>query len=531
MLRENAFYALGANPLYDREKLDDLLSRARLIGETEQAQKAHTHLVTMKMRLGEELRWLSGVTPQQTDAAKAALEDGFTTGAALDDMPALARANLMVTLLPPSLAALVRDVSFGDIFSDAIDAVAAIDGPSVLVLVNKDRKDAGWPLVQDIAQVQEKLALVEKDHARLLAGILNELPVGEQSAILTSLLEDRIDGGAKKAPKVLISLVDAYEKTVTAELLARQEEIGEQVAACYRLLDSSAQAQSFGAYVSEMVAGIYAWDAVAQPIQLCRRSQKLKHQPTVDLAKKAFQVAVRLHNDGGHTKASLKLVKCVADAFREERNVADDAHRHLEKIEEVLDLKRPHHQKNKSGWRKAVTWESKSRAGHLRISPGGVEYGNRNLSLDQIRSVQLMGGNSFGIQVGNRAETMRIATPSTKTLKAFVDRLIIAVGDEILFEWGEALGEGKKIPMGPVQLVDQGLVVSIPKFLRAPEIVVVPWQNIKLSTGGTGLSLSFYVGKPFEKFLSYFEVENAIFLGIAIKRLKESGTTLISELF
>ena len=53
MLRENAFYALGANPLYDREKLDDLLSRARLIGETEQAQKAHTHLVTMKMRLGE----------------------------------------------------------------------------------------------------------------------------------------------------------------------------------------------------------------------------------------------------------------------------------------------------------------------------------------------------------------------------------------------------------------------------------------------------------------------------------------------
>jgi len=531
MLRESAFHALGANPFDDREKLDDLLSRARLMGKTEQAQKAHTQLVTPKMRLGEELRWLSGVTPQQTDAVRAALEDGFTTVAALDEMPALARANLMVTLLPTSLAALVRHVSFGDILSDAIDVVAAIDGPSVLVLVNKDRKDGGWPPVQDIAQVREKLALVEKDHAGLLAGILNELPVEEQSAILTPLLEDRIEGGAKKAPRVLISLVDAYEKTVTAELLVRQELIDQQVGACHKLLDASAQSQNFGPYVSKMVAGIYAWDTMAQPIQLCRRSQKLKHQPTVDLAKKVLQVAVRLHNDGGHTKASLKLVKCVADAFREERNVADEAHGHLEKIEQLLDSKRPHNQKNDSGWRKAVTWESKSRAGHLRISPGGVEYGSRSLALDQIRSVKLLDGDSFGIQLGNHAETIRIATPSAKTLNAFVDRLITAVANEILFEWGEALAEGKKIPMGPVQLVDRGLVVLIPKFLRAPEIVVAPWRDIEVSRGGRGLSISFYSGKPLLEFLSYFEVENAIFLGIAVKRLKESGTTLISELF
>lgn len=525
----NPFAVLEVTPGDNRATLDHALSRARLLGDAKQATVAHQKLVNLSQRVGAEVTWLPGLTAEQHKLAENALVEGRVSKEMLDQMPPLARANLMLALTEMELdqGGGVDDELVAILCVDVISSWSAVTADEVFRDLNIDRERSGFSPLAETEPIRIALSQLADSFRKVLRRVLNLISRPARAEVLIHCLT-RDD--SRPSP-LLLSLIDDYEKESEADVAAALEDVKSVLSLVEQLLDSKAPSSAITFQVEELIAAIYAWDEIVQPVQLARQRQLKQHAPTIDLHKTLRGVALRLHNDRGLTRVSKKLTDCFANVFQEERDVVEAVSADLSQLDEILESRKPEARKKTARWRKAVTWESRSRDTHLRISPAGIEYGYETIRLEDINRFRLLNHPRLGIRVEGPTEWLDIFFSSSKSINAFIDRLVTGVGDDIHYAWHLALQSGGVVRVGTVRVVDEGLVIPRPRFLRASEEVKVPWARVRLSSGQGGLGFSDSADEKVSTFLSYFSVDNAIVLEALLKRIRATKDRCISDLY
>ena len=531
-ISENPFSVLKVWPTDKRSVLDDALLRARLLGDAKQATLAHQQLINLGQRLTFEVNWFPGVTADQREIVTQGLSNGQVARTFLDGLTAIARSNLMLALTQISLQdGETADVDYISLLlTDVVIAWANVSPEEVLRVINDDRKSSGFSLLTSVEPVRQALDSTRHKYRIVLRQALMRLSIEEQSDVLEKILSQGISTPNYRPSPLLIGLVDDFESSAQMEVASARETIGDLVSEINHHIDSDTSEVGLRPKIEELIQAVYIWDSLMQPVQLARQIQVKEHKPTLDLHEELRDTAIRLVNERGFVKLAKRLTDCFADAFKEVRKIVETTKTDIETLEKILKQRTPDNRKD-GAWRKAVTWQSQSRSSHLRISPEGIEYGNQHIDLESISRFRLLRDRSIGIQVSGPTKHLNIYFTNSKTLYAFIDRLVTAVADDIHYGWHIAQSEGRRVQVGPIGVTDAGLVITKERIFRGEESYSIPWSRVQLTSGGGGMSFGDVQNGRVSETLSYYAVDNTITLEILVKRLKNGKYKLISDLY
>lgn len=531
-LSANPFAVIKVWPTDPRSVLDDALSRAKLLADAKQATLAHQQLINLGQRLTFEVNWFPGVSAEQRDLILEGLTNGQVARKFLDELSPLARSNLMLALTEMALGEpATADVDYiALLLTDVVVAWAAVTPEEVLRLINNDRMTSGFSLLTTAEPVREALDATRHHYRIVLRQALLRLSIAEQSAVLEKILRQGLSTPNYRPSPLLIGLVDDYESSAQTEVASSRETIDDLISEISWRIDSEASEAQLQPTIEELIEAVYIWDSLAQPVQLARQLQVIEHKPTVTLHRELRDIAIRLVNECGFVKLAKRLTECFAEAFQEVRQVAEKTKTDIEALEKILEQRRPDNRKDEA-WRKAVTWQSQSRSTHLRISPDGIEYGNQHIELKSISRIRLIRDRSIGVQVSGPKDYLNIYFTNSKTLNAFIDRLVTAVADDIHYGWHLALSEGRRIKVGPIHVTDAGLEITKSRIFRGEESHMVPWDRVQLISDNGGMSFGDERDSRISEFLSHFAVDNTITLEVLVKRLNYGQKKLISNLY
>jgi len=521
----------GADP---RSRLDERLTRARLLGDAKTASLAHQQLINLGQRLIAEVSWFPGLSEDQRGAVTKALTEGHVSRATLDSLPAISRANLMLALTERELGLSAEaDSTFtGTLLSDVISAWSKVTRDGALNEINRDRKLSGFAPLNDPEALRPALETLAREYRKILREALRKLAVDDQAHVLANALSVAPTNPKTPPSPLLTGLVDDYETDAQAAITSARGLIDECLESVSDLIDSEGSPSAVALQVEKLVDAVYGWDAIVQPVQLARQRQVKVHDATIKLHSELRNLALRLANERRLPKQAKALTECFAEAFREVRQVMETTEKDLRALNEILDKRNPRDRKD-AQWRKAVTWESRSQSGHLRISPDGIEYGYDSIELAEITRFRLLNvsGRRLGIQVSGPSEHLNIYFSNLKTVNAFVDRLMTAIADDVHYGWHLAIEAGQSVKVGPVGLTDDGLVVTRERLFRAAEQVKIPWNRLSLIGGNGGMIFQDARDARVSEFLSYYAVDNTITLKRLVERLKANKNTLISDFY
>lgn len=528
----NPFAVLDAWGTDPRSRLDEGLVRARLLGDAKAASLAHQQLVNLGQRLSAEVSWFPGLADDQRGAIAKARAEGQVSRAMLDRLPDISRANLMLALTEREIDIDGEpDPSFtGALVADVIGAWSRVTRDGVFADINRDRSASGFAPLNNAEQLRPVLETLARTYREILREALRCLDVHDQAKILTDALAP-ISSGAKTPPSPLLTnLVDDYETDARGAITRARELIDENLESVSDLIEFQGSSSAIALQVQKLIDAVFEWDAIVQPVQVARQRQVKVHTATIELHRELRELALRLVNERGLPKPAKMLTECFADAFREVRKVMELTEKDLEALNTILDKKKPRERKG-AAWRKAVTWESRSRSGHLRISPDGIEYGYESIGLSDITRFRLLRDRTPGIQVSGPSEHLNIHFSNSKTINAFIDRLMTAIADDVHYGWHLAIEEGGSVKVGPVGLTDDGLVINRKRIFRDSEAIKVPWDQVRLIGGDGGMIFQDSRDSRLSEFLSYYSVDNTITLEVLVKRLKATKNQLISDFY
>lgn len=528
----NPFAVMNVWPTDPRAVLDQALSRAKLLGGAKQAILAHQQLINLGQRIACEVNWFPGVSPEQQELVSRGFSHGQVTRKLLDELPPLARSNLMLALTEIAL----RDDTTDDatyltvLLTDVVVAWSDVEPKDVFRVVNKDRESSGFSLVTTEESVREALDAARHQYRIVLRQALMRLSVTEQSDVLEKILRRGVAIPNYRPSPLLIDLVDDFAASAQKDIASSRNVIDDLISEITDHIESGSGQSAVLPAVEDLIEAVYEWDSLMQPVQLARQLQVKKHEPTVELHSKLRATAIRLVNERGFAKLAKRLTDCFADAFQEVREIAETSKTDIEALEKILEQGGPDRFKD-AAWRKAITWQSQSRSTHLRISPQGIEYGHKAISLGSISRFRLLRDRSIGLQVSGPSEHLNIYFTNAKTLNAFIDRLVTAVAYDIHYSWHLADSEGRPAKVGPLSVTDEGLVIRKTRIFRGEESYSVPWNRVQLNYGDGGITFRDVQNGRISEFVSYFAVDNAMTLEVLVKRLKSNGMELISDLY
>lgn len=349
-LRQNPFYVLGVSPQQDRHTILSVAKERSLVLDEQAVRDAKSVLVHPVRRIAAEVAWLPGVDSirvaklfglLELDPTRVRTYEQFGSD---EQVPLLGQANL----LSETLVRLPSNVPISELVQWIVSIAtiyAEIDVESTTALLNADRRRSEFPAISHRDHVESALHERRRHFRRTIETVLDRLSASKKVDALTAVVEE-CTNGHQCALVVIDDLVDRYDDEQRARLedgVAQISTLCEEVLTCasefrkeggeveVRLKDGTSRKMRFSdlmallggnkdairAPLRELINAIFAWDQVAQPIQLSARSRGLRHDPSLRVAAMIRQLAVSLHNEHGMSWASEELTGVLLKAFAE----------------------------------------------------------------------------------------------------------------------------------------------------------------------------------------------------------------------
>lgn len=301
-LHSSAFSILGVSVRSNKEQIvaayDDRLFEGV---EEEQLTAARSRLTLARDRLGEELRFLSDVSParaRQTIEELRSAGDAETASAKTDELPNLSRVNAYGDLLQQFGAAVLHGATKAHSEFDPNGAREAID---------QTRAASGFPSIGDSAWNKELLSFRD-DQARLLFEAVRQSP--EPSATLAQVVEQSAGQHSDWYSALISKAVDLYDRWSEPKLVEIEERLDQSIAI-------ARDAPSDGAAIKAIEQELADWDAINQPVQLRDQAKGLDEPKSKRIFNKVRTLAIWLANDCEQYSAAYDLSRALERTFPE----------------------------------------------------------------------------------------------------------------------------------------------------------------------------------------------------------------------
>ena len=122
---------------------------------------------------------------------------------------------------------------------------------------------------------------------------------------------------AGQLPRLINRLVDSYEVDAQTSLGEQEMKIAELDEKLRAAAGADHPDSVLTPLVNQLINAVKHWDAIAQPIQLSKKSRGLSHKGSFDLAWRVRELALYLWNDYGKLDFCKQLINMLKEVFAE----------------------------------------------------------------------------------------------------------------------------------------------------------------------------------------------------------------------
>ena len=324
-LAKNPFFVLGAITQDNRQRILELEEEKTLSSDETAARGAAATLINPRKRLAAELAWLPGLQSNRvTEVLSAFLADSKSV-LGQNDLPPLARANLLAAGLKQSATTLSLD----DMIRWVIELSKVYDDHNVkqtVVFLNQERLVAGFPKIpEDSTHVGIELNARRQYFLGVIKNAFDQLNWQDRVRAVTVVVGQVTDEGLNQAPVLIDDLVDKFEVDAQDFLEKESENVNILIEEILRVARAKESKIGIDRLINRLENLVKEWDMVAQPIQVSARSRGLQHALSNKISEKIRNLAIELTNKYGLIDLSQKLVVLQQEVFAEVDKIVEQS--------------------------------------------------------------------------------------------------------------------------------------------------------------------------------------------------------------
>jgi len=544
-LAENPFLILGVTTRDGRRRIVEAADEKSLDCDEDVIREASFLLTNPRRRLVAELAWLPGVGPKRTRSLLAKLRDEPDDIKNQDNLPLLARANL----LADGLIRCVKQLSLDDIVTWIIDLAEVhekLDAGEIARLVNEERKVAGFPEIPDDAEVKNGLLELRRYYCRAIKGALNRMQLPERVRAVTLVVERTSELGQKHSPVLVDDLIDMFEVTMYGFLERETKKVSELVEMIQSAAASHGNESEVSRLIDQLERRVKNWDVAAQPMQVSARSRGLRHELSFEVATELRSLGLDLFNEHGMLEMSQRLTALQREVFAEVDSLVEQSDDDASVLAGIAAERARYLSELKAraeSWREEITYEAELGmlfSAPLRISPEGVQWKKKHLKLNEVTLVRWGGikryvngtpqGVKYSIAVGSPSTVLNILLSDEWIYSEFIERLWKAVGVRLLTELLEHVRIGRRVSFGGAKVFDYGVELERVRLFGANERIECSWNEIVIGNRAGTFFIAKKNDKRFNVELSYLCDDNVHVLEGALRLFWKTPSRRLSDL-
>ena len=142
---------------------------------------------------------------------------------------------------------------------------------------------------------------------------LQSLPQSQYTQIITLLSESYSGNQRYKGHAVLEDTISEYQLFINDTL----NQQGQAIIKTAKFITQGADRINVSQAVADLIADLYSWDKLAQPLQLGALTKGSSHGESKEMLQALRDLALKLHNDYGYSSESLAITKATQEVFKE----------------------------------------------------------------------------------------------------------------------------------------------------------------------------------------------------------------------
>lgn len=328
-IKDNPFYILNASPRDSKQILHEKSEDKAFELPEEICRNAERILLNPKKRIEAEISWFPGVAPKKVIEITSQIVDDsknlFYDSNLFKQLDGLSQANALAFYLSniQEIGSSGLEVT-NIIVRDFCNASSKINTKTTQILINDDRVSSGFPEIDDVADVQQKIDDQQFLYKKTLHMFLDKLDFELSVKCLTCIIEEATDIGKNACPWPLLDAIITDYETKSIPFFDKQESIiKNKIDKIKEKLSFSKELNDYEEVLHLFETSVKDWDSVAQPIQVLYKSKGQEHKRSSKLASAIRNLALEAYNKYNFVDLSERVSNLLSEVFAEVPLVAE----------------------------------------------------------------------------------------------------------------------------------------------------------------------------------------------------------------
>ena len=213
-----------------------------------------------------------------------------------------------------------------------------INPPEVQAILNVEREASSFPEITELSDIISEIQKCRRYYQQVIKFALDNIhSAKERSKTVMTVVEFATDNDANHWSILVEGTVDVYEKGVEAFLETEAKHIETQDKKIRIAADEEVSDTFLTSMVDELLQTVKDWDIIAQPIQLSKDRQGLRHNTSHDVADRVRLLAIYLFNEYDKLNLSQQILNVLQEVFTEISAIAERITADLETLNKIAE--------------------------------------------------------------------------------------------------------------------------------------------------------------------------------------------------
>ena len=337
LYNDNPFKILDVSPTDSRREIVRKAEERALLYDSQKCTEARTILTNPQRRIAAEVHWFLDCSSDEILEIDSFISDELSgnnsEGFPWDMCCPLTQLNIQLACID---AQRFQNIAKAKFYILGISRLfEAIDSEQVLELINENRDKAGFPEISKIQDIDVALSEIRSEIRQLLSQRLQKLPEEEYTKLVTALSESYSGNQRYKGNAVLEDVISEFQIYIN-DTLSKQ---GQKIIRTAKFIAQAADKINVEQAVADLIDSLYAWDRLAQPLQLGALTKGTTHEESKEMLIALRELAIKLHNNYGLSSESLAITKATQEVFKELPEYADTLSEDNETLTRLIEEK------------------------------------------------------------------------------------------------------------------------------------------------------------------------------------------------
>lgn len=345
---DNPFYLLGASLSDHRKRIALLAEEKSLFLDPDKCLEMLNILINPQRRISAEISWFPGC-PDEMISKIIDYIITFRAGKVKklvkifnSSMEPIVQLNLRLACLES------EEINNAFQAKDAVLEVsrlfAVIDAEHVRQLLNERRKVAGFPSIENVAEIENAVSERREYIRQIIAQKLGQLPRDSYVEVITLLSSKYKDDQHYTGSTILDDVLNTYAIDSSGEIQQKKQQIVQTI----EFIMESIEKIRVEDAITDLINMVIKWNKLVRPLRLSALARGTEDRKSKELAYEIRGFAVSLHKQFDMTDQSLRLTKMLKSSFSELPDLSSVIKRDLEELN-FIQNKKIKTQKNEKG--------------------------------------------------------------------------------------------------------------------------------------------------------------------------------------